>query len=135
MNVLYRKLRRLAGRAVRMAWPDFRRPVGTGAAPNVPPQAPFPMPNVLALSQLLAPGDDKYVVFFAPEAGVVPHYIAHCIVAKSLEERGHRTLIVRCFDVYPRCVVMDGEGLPPDLTAEQRSSVCASCHKYANDMT
>jgi len=77
-------------------------------------------PRTVGLGELMTPGGDKFVVFFAPEAGVVPHYIAHCVVAKTLEERGHRTLIVRCFDVYPRCVVMDGEVLPHDLSAEQR---------------
>jgi hypothetical protein len=100
------------------------------------PPAPEPLlPRVVGLSELASSGDDGFVVFFAPEAGIVPHYIAHCVVAKTLEDRGHRTLIVRCNDVYPRCVVMDGELLPQDLTAEQRKQVCATCHGYANRMT
>jgi hypothetical protein len=83
----------------------------------------------------MAPGDEKYVVFFAPEAGVVPHYIAHCVVAKTLEERGHRALIVRCLDVYPRCIVMEAETMPMQMTAEQRTDVCTMCRHYADRMT
>lgn len=94
-----------------------------------------PQPHIVGLDELKAPGGDKFVVFFAPDAGVVPHYIAHCVVAKTLEDRGHRALIVRCLNVYPRCVVMDGEVLPLDLTAEQRTDVCGRCHGHANEMT
>jgi hypothetical protein len=141
MSSLLHRVKRLGGRAVRLVWPGFRRPVVHGTAvptaqpaPAPSPPAPRPLPNKIALSRLMAPGDDRYVVFFAPEAGVVPYYIAHCVVAKTLEELGYRTLIVQCFDVYPRCIVMDAESLPHHLSAEQRSSVCATCHRYSNDM-
>lgn len=109
-----------------------------------PPALPGPVevmtqeplqPRVVSLSELMRPGDEKIVVFFAPEAGIVPHYMAHCVVAKTLEDRGHRTLIVRCLDVYPRCVVMDGEVLPLDLTVEQRQAVCTRCRGHASEMT
>lgn len=122
----------------------LRRVIGAARArPAVAPEAqrppepapPPPQPRVVGLEELRIPGGDKFVVFFAPEAGVVPHYITHCVVAKTLQDRGHRTLIVRCFDVYPRCVVMDGEGLPHDLSAEQHDAVCATCQSYSNRMT
>ena len=87
------------------------------------------------MSEMTAPSDDRYILFFAPEAGVVPHYMAHCVVAKTLSERGHKTLIVRCFDIYPRCVTMDAWGLPHELTAEKREEVCCRCLQTANDMT
>lgn len=126
---------------MRVVWPGFRRPgfrLRHEAAVSPPPAAPeIPspqLPNRIALSRLMARGDDRYVVFFAPEAGVVPYYIAHCVVAKTLEQLGYRTLIVQCFDVYPRCVVMDGESLPFDMSAEQRRNACATCHRYSNDM-
>ena len=56
-------------------------------------------------------------------------------MAKTLEERGHRTLIVRCFDVYPRCTAMDGHSLPLVPTVEQRVEICAMCHRHSTDMT
>lgn len=96
--------------------------------------APMTAPNVIGLAGL-ATASDKYVVFFAPDAGVVPHYITHCVVAKTLEDRGHKTLIVRCTNVYPRCVVMDGEVLPQELTTEQRADVCKRCRHHADEMT
>ena len=141
MDIIVRKIRRLAGRAVRVIWPNFRQLSGAEAValspPSSPPIAPPPSPprpNMIALSQLMAPGDDRYVVFFAPEAAIVPFYITHCVVAKTLEQRGYRTLIVQCFDVYPRCVVMDGLAQPFDMTADQRSNVCLTCYRYSNDM-
>jgi hypothetical protein len=134
MNDIIRRLRRLGGQAVRVIYPAFRRPVSPQAAvvPETPP--PPPLPNMIGLSELAASGGDPYVVFFAPEAGVVPYYIAHCVVAKTLEERGYRTLVVKCFDVYPRCVVMDGSSLPFDMTTEQRTNICLMCDRHSNEM-
>ena len=113
--------RRGAGAAVRV----FRPPVVPG---------PPPEPTRVTLAQLAAFDGEKAVVFFAPEAGVVPHYMAHCLVAKTLKERGHRVLIVRCFDVYPRCVVMDAAALAMEPTEQERLAVCASCRQSANNM-
>ncbi len=95
---------------------------------------PPPEPTRVTLAQLAAFNGEKAVVFFAPEAGVVPHYMAHCLVAKTLKERGHRVLIVRCFDVYPRCVVMDAAALAMEPTEQERLAVCASCRQSANNM-
>jgi hypothetical protein len=108
-------------------------PLAAVKTQNLAP-VPEPSPKVIGLADLAA-GSDKFVVFFAPDAGVVPHYITHCVVAKTLEDRGHKALIVRCMNVYPRCVVMDGEVLPLELTAEQRADVCARCRHYADAMT
>ena len=93
-----------------------------------------PQPKRLTLEKLRAVGDQGVVVFFAPEAGVVPHYIAHCLIAKTLKERGHRVLIIRCFDVYPRCVVMDSVAFALEPSEGQRRSLCGSCLAAANDM-
>jgi hypothetical protein len=113
--------RRGAGAVVRL----FRPPVV---------QRPLPEPTRVTLEQLAAFNGEKAVVFFAPEAGVVPHYIAHCLVAKSLKERGHRVLIIRCFDVYPRCVAMDAAALAMEPTEQERLAVCASCRQSADNM-
>jgi hypothetical protein len=132
MNAMRHTLNRLNS----VLWRTLR-PSGK-ASPAVVADLAVPVPlaaNVIRLSDLAAPNREKYTVFFAPEAGVVPHYITHCVVAKTLEDRGHRTLIVRCFDVYPRCIVMDGEVLPLDLTAEQRRDVCSRCRQHADTMT
>jgi hypothetical protein len=75
----------------------------------------------------LAADDRPAIVLFAPEAGIVSHFMAHSLVAKILQERGHRVLIVRCHDVYQRCVVMDSMSLPRDMTLEHRRSACAAC--------
>ena len=78
----------------------------------------------------LTADDRPAIVLFAPEAGVVSHFMAHSLVAKMLQERGHRVLVVRCHDLYRRCVVMDAMALPRDMTLEQRQSACASCAQW-----
>jgi hypothetical protein len=113
--------RRGAGAVVRL----FRPPVVPG---------PPPEPTRVTLGQLAAFNGEKAVVFFAPEAGVAPHYMAHCLVAKSLKERGHRVLIIRCFDVYPRCVAMDAAALAMEPTEQERLAVCGSCRQSADRM-
>src|SRR5215471_12133630 len=75
------------------------------------------------------------VVFFAPEAGIIAHHMAHCLIARTLQERGHRVLIVGCSGAFPRCVVMDGYGLPQDATGGAKQKVCVSCGQASMDMT
>jgi len=94
----------------------------------------IPQPNRLTLENLKASGDKGVVVFFAPEAAVVQHYVAHCLIAKALQERGHSVLIIRCFDVYPRCVVMDSVQFGGDNDARARRKICTSCVNDANSM-
>lgn len=120
-RAILRRARRGAGTVMRA----FRPPVVPG---------PPPEPTRVTLEQLAAFGDEKAVVFFAPEAGVAPHYMAHCLVAKTLKERGHRVLVIRCFDVYPRCVVMDASALALEPTEAERLAVCASCRQSADNM-
>jgi hypothetical protein len=120
-RAILRRARRGAGTVVRV----FRPAVVPG---------PPPAPTRVTLEQLAAFGKEKAVVFFAPEAGIVPHYIGHCLVAKTLKERGHRVLVIRCFDVYPRCVVMDAAPLAMEPTETERLAVCASCRQSADSM-
>jgi hypothetical protein len=66
-------------------------------------------------------------VFFAPEAGVTPHFAAHCIVARTLQELGQQVLMVRCDSYYRQCVVMDMFSLTTTKTPKQRKEVCDLC--------
>lgn len=91
-------------------------------------------PKRLTLQKLKGLDDKGVVVFFAPEAGVVQHYVAHCLIAKTLQQRGHSVLIIRCFDVYPRCVVMDSVQFSGDDDARARREFCTSCVNTANGM-
>lgn len=82
--------------------------------------APTPLPDV-------PPGEGGVVLFFTPEAGVVPHLAAQCILGRSLQERGHRVLFTRCFELYPRCPVMDMYALPYPPLAKVVEDVCLRC--------
>jgi hypothetical protein len=71
------------------------------------------------------------IVFFAPEAGVEPHFAAHCLLARTLKELGERVLVVRCFDLFPRCIVMDAVNAPAKFSREARRSLCQGCAESA----
>lgn len=74
-------------------------------------------------------------VFFAPEAGVSLHFITNCVAARTLAERGHDVLIVRCNQAYRHCVVMDMLNYPVDKTGEQRATACNFCRGNHERMT
>ena len=74
-------------------------------------------------------------VFFAPEAGVTPHFVADCIIAKTLQELGHQVLLVRCFDTYHHCLTIEMHGIPLDRTRAERASVCTGCAESGRRMT
>ena len=66
-------------------------------------------------------------LFYAPDAGVEPHFAAVCVVARTLKEQGHRVAIVRCYHHFPRCPVMDSYELPYPTPAAARDVACIRC--------
>lgn len=83
----------------------------------------------------LAPGGAPITLVFAPEAGVRPHFAAVCLVARTLQERGHRVLITRCFELLPRCPVMDMFAHPVDTSGLVKSGTCITCAHQSLAMT
>jgi hypothetical protein len=73
-------------------------------------------------------------LFFAPEAGVTPFFAAHCMLARTLADAGHHVMIAGCFDLYPRCIVLDSSGRMQS-TARQRMVACSICGKNAASAT
>ncbi len=73
------------------------------------------------------PAEGGVVLFFAPEAGITPHFAAQCIMAKALKELGHRVLFVRCFELFERCPVMDMYRLPHDAAPGAKTDICLRC--------
>lgn len=67
-------------------------------------------------------------LFLAPEAGVTPHFVSHCVLARTLKELGHPTLMIGCFDLYPRCIVIDSTGAA-DVRKIDRDFACVRCGK------
>jgi hypothetical protein len=76
----------------------------------------------------------KTVLFFAPEAGVAPYLMAQAIIGKTLQEKGHNVLFVRCFDLMQRCPVKVGNYLPYDATPEQSLDACVKCWGYSDSI-
>ncbi len=71
--------------------------------------------------------ENGYYLFFSPEAGVVPHFAAQALIAKILQQKGHKVLFVRCHGLYSHCPVMDMYLLPHSDTRENQQKVCGSC--------
>ncbi len=67
------------------------------------------------------------VLFYGVEAGVSAHYSALMVVAKTLQQQGHRVLFARCTGLFPRCTVLDSTKSPQDLTRIQFNQVCQKC--------
>lgn len=88
----------------------------------------------LALSDL-----DRFksgvTLFFAPAAGVVPHFVTHCIMARTLQELGHPVLLAGCFMAYPRCIAMEGSPTAARLTERHAGLVCVRCGNISADFT
>jgi hypothetical protein len=71
--------------------------------------------------------DPGHIIFFAPEAGVRPHYSAQLVLARCLKNRGHAVAVVQCFRSLCRCPVMDLHGLPVNLSDREQRSFCLQC--------
>jgi hypothetical protein len=108
------------------AWKDLLRPgyrlLQRGAAAARRPGLLRALPALSTVD----PARPVYL-FFAPEAGIEPHYVSHAIIARTLKDMGHQVLIVRCEGDYPHCLLMDMNRLGPDKTEAQRKEVCRRC--------
>jgi len=80
--------------------------------------------------------DDKRpaIVFFATEADVVPHFMAHYILGRTLKEQGHRVLMVGCNKVFKRCIPMDSRSLKVDAPQKEARAICQTCCAASRDM-
>src|SRR5258708_4642318 len=87
-----------------------------------------------AFSQADRRAHTPLVIFFAPEAGIGPHFISHMIVARTLKELGHRVLVLRCFEHLPRCIVMDSLSLPLAGRRAEHAQVCETCARRSLEM-
>jgi hypothetical protein len=72
------------------------------------------------------------VLFFTPEAGVVPHLVAQCLLARTLVELGQQVLMVRCHGLFNRCPVMDMFDLPYQGADEDKRQACGRCLHASN---
>jgi hypothetical protein len=106
--------RRLAGRAKRRA---LRKSPRREMSRRVKKASILPEKN----------SPDGTILFFSPEAGVTPIYVAQCVVARTLREAGHKVLFARCFEVFERCPVMDMYQLPYEGAAEIKAETCMKC--------
>src|SRR5206468_1563924 len=71
------------------------------------------------------------VLFYTPEAQVVPHYIAQCMVASTLKAQGYKVLMAYCPGIMTRCPVMDMTSHSFEASQEETSKLCQQCTNTA----
>lgn len=79
--------------------------------------------------------EQGFILVFAPEAAVVPHFSAICVLAKTLVLAGHNVRLARCFEVFRRCITMTALRLPYVSPPEVLRRTCMACADAAWRMT
>ncbi|MGE3313614.1 MAG: hypothetical protein AB7O26_00775, partial [Planctomycetaceae bacterium] len=64
---------------------------------------------------------------WVPFAGVGPLFAPACVMARTLQERGHRVIVARCFRLFERCPVMDMHNIPYIDNEAAKSESCLKC--------
>jgi len=77
---------------------------------------------------------DDLILFCAPEAGVGPHFLVHCIVARTLQDLGYNVLFTHCYKTFERCPVMDMYVMPYDADDALRTNICNRCTNTSSAM-
>lgn len=97
---------------------------------------PFKRKGLEANSGLESIDPDKPLyVFFAPEAGVSSHFVADCIIARTMRDLGHQVLMVRCFNSYHHCLTLESRSIPLNRSAATRANACITCAESGKRMT
>jgi hypothetical protein len=76
-------------------------------------------------------GNERLILFFTPEASVIPHLAAQCVLGRTLMEQGHNVRFVFCPGLFSRCPVMDMYALPTEMSAHERKQVCSQCMQHS----
>ncbi|HVR61117.1 MAG TPA: hypothetical protein VMU50_04420 [Polyangia bacterium] len=74
------------------------------------------------------------IIFFTPEAQVVPHLAAQCVIARALQDQGYDVKLTFCPGIYARCPVMDMLLLPAEIPSERRKKVCQECGQHGKEI-
>ncbi|MBI3295896.1 MAG: hypothetical protein HYZ71_14315 [Deltaproteobacteria bacterium] len=80
-----------------------------------------------------APGEGV-TLFFVPEAGLKSHMALLCVLAKTLEESGQRTLFVQCLNHFERCPVKSCEAVSAHPSAKLIEQLCYGCLDTSMEM-
>jgi len=73
--------------------------------------------------------EGRRILFFAPEAGLAPHFHMMCVLAKTLQEQGHDVWLGSCFNGLARCPVMGAHQAPMAREFDGRENICRDCLK------
>ncbi len=68
------------------------------------------------------------ILFFSPDAYIVPHFAGQVVLAKTMQELGYQTLFVRCGGDFSRCVPVDSKSSPYNIDEKTKlTNFCSQC--------
>lgn len=82
----------------------------------------------LYLSNSAAPKEilgKEFILFAGIDAGLKPHFMAHCVLARTLRMMGHPVVMLKCYKQFNRCTVLEGRTQQETLKGKTR--ICLEC--------
>jgi hypothetical protein len=73
-------------------------------------------------------------LFLVPEAGLRAYYAAHLIMARVLQENGHKAVILSCNGLILMCSAKFALGVKPTAVGDTENAACAACISTARDV-
>jgi hypothetical protein len=83
--------------------------------------------------EALRESSDPVTLFVAPEAGVLPFFASHAIVARVIGDSGHNALMLSCGGLLPICSVKFALGTGVTPPNEVGCSTCIRCRDVRDD--
>jgi hypothetical protein len=72
----------------------------------------------------------KYsVVIFIPEAGIYPYLRSLDVLGSAVMKNGGEVFITRCTGQMKRCIMMDMNQAPTNITPKEKDELCKKCSK------
>lgn len=67
------------------------------------------------------------ILFMCPDADLKPHYMAHCILARTLRLLGYDARFLRCYKKFDRCTVIEGKKANQAGKPVDKNITCVDC--------
>jgi hypothetical protein len=80
---------------------------------------------------VIAGAKQPVVLFLAPEAGLLPFFANHAILARTLQEAGHAAVMLSCDGLQPICSLKFAMQLKPTSPGNRSNPACQRCRERA----
>lgn len=70
---------------------------------------------------------NKPVILFIPEAGIYPYLRGLSVLGDAISKNGGKVLVTKCTGQMKRCIMMDMNNCPIDVSEEEKAKLCKKC--------